>query len=151
MPLTDAMPSAAKAVAALGLAAVGWFASEAIRPLLSEHTDFGWFNQVNVVLGFLCGWRVTGRRVGTNFTEAVSAGLTGSAALTFWGLFAQAFNQMLDNALEKKYDDPLEGIIGMFNLALEFGVYLLDGTVIAILIIGGIVTGLVANSVANRV
>ena len=85
MPLTDRMPTAAKLFAALGLAAVGWFASEAIRPLMPPHTQFGWFNQVNVVLGLICGWRVTGRRVGGTFSEAISAGLTGVIALVFLG------------------------------------------------------------------
>ena len=105
---------------------------------------------MNVVLGIACGWRVTGRRVGTGFSEAVSAGLTGVAALVFWGLFAQAFNQMLADALERKYRGPFEAIMGMFELAMEYSLYLLNGTVIGIVVIGGLITGIVANWVANR-
>ncbi len=92
MPLTDNMPTSAKMVAAIGLAIVGWFASEAIRPHLPEQTQFGWFNQVNVGLGLICGWKVTGKRVQGGLAEALSGGLTGAAALTFWALFAQSFN-----------------------------------------------------------
>ena len=150
MPISDSMPTAAKLIAAIGLGAVGWFASEAIRPLMPPHTNFGWFNQVNLILGILCGWRVTGGRVGGGFGEAVSAGLTGAAALVFWGLFAQSFNSMLGNALDKKYQGPFEGVIAIFNLGLEYGAYLIDGTVIGIIVIGGIVTGLVADRVARR-
>ena len=150
MPLSDNMPTAAKLIGAIGLAAVGWFASEAIRPLMPPHTDFGWFNQVNVALGLICGWRVLGKRVGGGFSEAISAGLTGAAALVFWGVFVQAFNQMLDFALEKKYDGPFEGIIGVFNLMLEFGANLLDAKVIGIIVIGGLLTGILADRVARR-
>ncbi|MFK7940295.1 MAG: TrgA family protein [Roseovarius sp.] len=150
MSAYDKMPTSAKLFAALGLAAVGWFASEAIRPLLPDHTDFGMFNQVNVVLGLICGWRVTGRRVGGTFMEAVSAGLTGAVALVFWGLFAQSFNLMLANALEKKYKGPFQGIMGIFNNAMDYGVFLIDGTVIAIVLIGGILTGIVADWIAKR-
>jgi len=150
MPLTDKMPTAAKFFAALGLAAVGWIASEAIRPLLPPHTDFGWFNQVNVVLGVICGWRVTGRRVGGTFSEAISAGLTGVISLVFWGLFVQSFNLMLDEALEKKFKGPFEGIMGIFDNAMEFGVFLIDGKVIGIILIGGILTGLFADWISKR-
>lgn len=150
MPLSDKMPTAAKLIGALGLGAVGWFASEAIRPLMPPHTNFGWFNQVNLILGLICGWRVLGGRVGGGFSEAVSAGLTGAAALVFWGLFVQGFNQMLANALDKKYDGPMEGVIGIFNLMLEYGEYLLDGTVIGIIVTGGVLTGIIADRVARR-
>ena len=150
MPVTDRMPTAAKLFAALGMAAVGWFASEAIRPLLPEHTNFGWFNQVNVVLGLICGWRVTGRRVGGTFSEAISAGLTGAIALVFWGLFAQSFNLMLADALDKKYRGPFEGIMGIFNNAMDFGVYLMNGTVIGTILIGGMLTGVFADWISKR-
>lgn len=150
MPLSDNMPTAAKLVGALGLAAVGWFASEAIRPLMPPETNFGWFNQVNVALGLICGWRVLGKRVGGGFFEGVSAGLTGAAALVFWGLFVQALNQMLANALDKKYDGPMEGIMGIFNLMLEFSQFLLDGTVIGIIVVGGLLTGVIADRIAQR-
>lgn len=144
------MPTAAKLFAALGLAAVGWFASEAIRPLLPPQTDFGWFNQVNMALGLICGWRVTGNRVGAGFAEAVSAGLTGAAALVFWGLFAQSLNTMLANALDKRYDGPFEGLLSIFTIGVEYGAYLLDGIVIGIIVIGGVLTGVFANWIANR-
>ncbi|MDF1671505.1 MAG: TrgA family protein [Roseovarius sp.] len=150
MPLTDKMPTAAKFFAAIGLALVGWFASEAIRPLLPPHTDFGIFNQVNVVLGVICGWRVTGRRVGGTFSEAISAGLTGVISLVFWGLFAQSFNLMLAEALDKKYKGPFHAIRGIFHNAMEYGAFLLDGKVIAIILIGGILTGLFADWISKR-
>ena len=145
MPLTDNMPTAAKMVAAVGLAAVGWFTSDAIRPLLPEHTDFGRFNEVNLIIGFICGWRVTGKRVQGGLTEAFSGGLTGAAALVFWGLFAQSFNTMLANALDRKYDGPFEGLVGIFYIGVEYAQYLLNAQVIGIIVIGGILTGLVAN------
>jgi len=150
MPLTDDMPTSAKVVSAIGLAIVGWFASEAIRPLLPEQTQFGWFNQVNVVLGLLCGWRVTGKRVQGGFVEAFSGGLTGAAALTFWALFVQSFNLMLADALARRLDGPFEGLIAVFYNAIDYGQYLLNGTVAGIIIGGGILTGVVANRFASR-
>ncbi|SEK54456.1 hypothetical protein SAMN05443999_101633 [Roseovarius azorensis] len=150
MPVTDMMPTAAKLAAAAGLGMVGWIASDMIRPLMPSDTSFGWFNHVNLVLGFLCGWVVIGKRVGRGWAEAFSAGLTGTGALVVWGLFAQSFNEMLKRSLDRRYDDPIEGVTAVFELAVEFGSYLLNGPLIGFLCVGGILTGLVAEWVARR-
>jgi len=150
MPLTDYMPTMAKLVAAIGLGLVGWFASEAIRPLMPPQTNFGVFNELNVLLGLLCGWRVIGTRVGGGIAESFGIGLTGAAALVFWGVFLQSFNTMLDNALKRKYDGPFEGLVAVFNIGVEYGAILLNGTVIGIIVIGGIATGLAANWIHAR-
>ena len=149
MPLTDKMPTAAKLVAAIGLAIVGWFASEAVRPLMPEQTNFGWFNQVNVLLGVLVGWRVVGNRVAGGLTEAISGGFTGAVALTFWAVFVQSFNTMLGDALDRKYDGPFEGLIGVFYIAIDYAQYLANTTVLGIILIGGLIVGLVANRFAR--
>ena len=150
MPLTDRMPTAAKMAAAFCLAAVAWHASELIRPLMPDGTDFGYFNYVNVGLGLLCGWFVIGTRVGRTYTESFSAGLTGMAALVFWGLFLQSFNEMLKLALQNRYTGPVEGLIAIFEIGIDFGSHLLDAKLIATLVIGGIVAGVVAEWASRR-
>ncbi len=150
MPVTDRMPTTARLVAALCLAALGWVASEMIRDIMPPHTGFGWFNVVNVVLGALCGWYVIGTRVGRGYVDAVSIGLTGAVALVVWGLFAQSLNEMLRQALMKKYEGPVEAIVGIFNNAMEFGQFLLDAPLIITLILGGIAAGLLSEFAARR-
>ncbi|NCQ22862.1 MAG: tellurium resistance protein [Rhodobacteraceae bacterium CG17_big_fil_post_rev_8_21_14_2_50_63_15] len=150
MPVTDNMPTTAKLVAAIGLGIVGWVGSDMIRPLMPADTSFGWFNYVNLVLGALCGWVVTGKRVGFGWAEGFSAGLTGVGALVVWGLFAQSFAEMLSRSLDRRYTGPVEGLTAMVELAVEFGTYLLNGPLIGFLCVGGILTGLVAEWVARR-
>jgi len=108
------------------------------------------FNELNVLLGLLCGWRVIGTRVGGGIAESFGIGLTGAAALVFGGVFLQSFNTMLDNALRRKYDGPFEGLVAVFNIGVEYGAILLNGTVIGIIVIGGIATGLAANWIHAR-
>lgn len=148
MPLSETMPTAAKLVSAILLAGVAWAACEAIRPLMPEQTQFGWFNYVGAGIGLVVGWRVIGSRVRGGILQAVSAGLTGSAALVFWNLLAQSTNEMLAQALERRYDGPFEGLVAVFDIAVDYGQYLMDTTVLVILIGGGLVTALVANRVA---
>lgn len=150
MPLTDHMPTTGKLVAALCLGVVAWFASEAFRPLMPDDTNFGWFNQVNVGLGILCGWFVTGKRLGYGYAEGFSAGLTGMAALVFWALFLQSFNEMLKRALERRYDGPVEGLTAIFELSVDFGQYMLNGPFIGLLLVGAVLTGLIAEWAAQR-
>ena len=56
------MPDAAKLVAALGMGVLAFIVSFMIMPLFEEETNFGWFVQVNVVVGLIVGWTVIGSR-----------------------------------------------------------------------------------------
>lgn len=150
MPITDRMPTMAKMFAAFCLACLGWVASEAFRPLMPPDTAFGWFNEVNTVLGLLCGWVVIGTRVGRGYTEALGAGLTGLAALVFWSVFILSFNEMLGRALDLRYDGPMEALVAVFEIGIENGQYMLNISFITLLVVGGLISGLVAEWAARR-
>lgn len=150
MPRTRTMPTAARLVAALSLGGLAWLASDMVRPLMPPQTAFGWFNYVNLALGLLCGWFIMGSRAGRGYTEAFGNGLTGVFALVFWAFFAQSFNLMLKQALDKKFEGPVEAIIAIFKNALDYALFLGDVPLIATLLIGGIVCGLLAEFAARR-
>lgn len=143
-------PTAARLVAALSLAALGWIGSDFVRPLMPPHTVFGWFNFVNAGLGLLCGWIIIGSRAGRGYGEALTSGLTGVLALIFWGFFVQSFNQMLMQSLQGKYDGPLVALKGVFRNALDYGHYLIDLKLILVLLGGGMLCGLLAEAASKR-
>ncbi|WP_120501499.1 TrgA family protein [Roseovarius sp. EL26] len=150
MPLTDHMPTGARLVVGVCFAAVGWHASQMIRPLMTEGTDFGWFNEVNVVLGLICGWVVTGSRLGRGYPEGISAGLTGMGALVFWALFLQSFNEMLKLALERRYDGPVEALIAVFEIGIDYGLQALYIPLIGFLLGASFLIGLIGEWCARR-
>ena len=150
MPVTDRMPTMAKMFAAFSLACVGWIGSEAFRPLMPPETAFGWFNVVNSVLRLLCGWFVIGPRAGRGYSEALGAGLTGLGALVFWSVFLLSFNEMLGRALDSRYGGPVEALTAVFELAIENGQYMLNLNFIVLLLVGGLVSGLIAEWAARR-
>ena len=45
------MPNAAKLVAAVGMAILAFIVTGMVKGLFDEVTNFGWFTQVNMVLG----------------------------------------------------------------------------------------------------
>lgn len=150
MPLTDRMPTTGKGVAALLMAALAWVGSEIYRPLMPEGTNFGWFNQVNVVLGLLSGWIVIGTRLNRSYSDAIGAGLTGVVALVFWAVMIQAINEMLRLALERRYDGPVEALVAVFDIALDFAAKLLHAPLLILLIGGGVVIGIICEFAARR-
>jgi hypothetical protein len=147
------MPTAARLVAAIALAALGWFASELIKPLIEAQTgrtEFGAFSAINLVIGAVCGWIVIGKRAGRGYSAAIGNGITGTAALVFWGLFVQAVAEMVRLSLARRYDGPIEAIAAVFELIVDYGAYLLETQVLVALFAGAIVAGVSSEYAARR-
>lgn len=139
------MFTAPRMVAAIFLAIVGFLASELIKPLMPEGTQFGWFSFVNLGLGAIMGWVVIGRRVGRGISAAIGNGVTGAAALIFWGLFTQSCNEMLRLSLRRRYDGPVEALTDLFRIGIEYAVTMATAPVLGTLLIGGIVAAMLAE------
>lgn len=150
MPTSDRMPTTGKGVAAVLMAVLAWIGSEMFRPLMPDGTAFGWFNEVNVALAVLCGWIVIGTRLNRSYSDAVGAGLTGVGAFVFWALMVQSLNEMLRLALERRYDGPVEGVVAIFEIAVDFGSKLIFPPLLTLLVGGAIVIGLLSEFVARR-
>jgi len=144
------MPTAAKLVAAILFAALGWYVSELIKPLFPEERNVGRFSEVNAVIGLFVGWVVAGSRARTTWVNAVSYGLTATVALVFWGLLLHSFGEMIRMSLNKRYDGPAEAVIGVFALMYDYGMMMAEVHVIVTLVVGGVVAGLVTEYFGRR-
>jgi hypothetical protein len=144
------MFTAPRLVAALLLACVGFLTSELIKPLMIEGTQFGYFSFVNAALGFVVGWVVIGRRIGRGISAAISYGLTGAAALMFWGLFSQSVNEMLRLSLRRRYKGPFEALTDMVRIFVEFGATMATAPVLGTLFIGGALAAVLAEVSARH-
>ncbi|MDX5402987.1 MAG: TrgA family protein [Rhodobacterales bacterium] len=144
------MFTAPRLVAAVLLAGVGFVASDLIRPLMPEGTQFGWFNYVNAVLGAIMGWVVIGKRIGRGVSAAVGNGVTGAAALIFWGLFTQSVNEMLRLSLRRRYDGPVEALTDMLRIGAEWALTIATVPVMGTIFIGGIVAAVLAEVSARH-
>ncbi|WP_299924831.1 TrgA family protein [uncultured Pelagimonas sp.] len=143
------MPTAAKLVAAVFLAALAYGVSELIKTQMPASTAFGVFSQVNAVIGFVCGWAIVGNRAGRGMSAAVSNGFTGTVAMVFWCLFAQAVYEMVQESMKHRYDGVVEAFAAIFELCIKLGENLVNGPVLLSLLIGAIVTGWVSE-IASR-
>ena len=144
------MPNAARLVAAVSLALIALVLSNLIMPLMPEGTGFGYFVPVNVVLGILVGWIVMGKRAGRGTTPGINNGLTGVAALIFWGLFVQGCYEMFRQAMRNRFDGPFEAVLAIFEIAADYGMVLLTPSIILTALIGGALAGLATEFAWRR-
>ncbi|KAJ04679.1 TrgA family protein [Sulfitobacter mediterraneus] len=139
------MPTAAKLTAAICLAAVGYILSLMVMPLMPESTDFGYFIQLNAVLGLFVGWLVMGRRAGRGTTAAINNGLTGVFVLMLWGVGVQAINEMIRLAMRNRYDGPFEAMVAVFQIGAEFAVIVITVPIVIVAVIASIISGLLVE------
>lgn len=135
------MPDAAKLVAGLGMALLAFIVSGMIMPLFEEEMNFGYFTHVNIVLGFIVGWIVIGRRAGRGMISAINVGLTGAVALVFWGLFVQSSNEMTRLAMKNRFDGPFEALVSIFEIGADWAILMTTVPIWATLLIGGVIVG----------
>lgn len=143
------MPTAAKLVAAICFAAIGWIAANAHIPALGENAAYGFFREITAVIGALVGWLVMGNLVGQNYAEAAGSGLRTSVTLVFFALLAFSTQGMLKNATKNIYDGPMDAVLAIFQIMMENGRDMLTVGVLTVLIGGGMLGGVVTEW-ANR-
>jgi len=144
------MPTAAKLVAGLLWALVAWFASNLIKPYFPEGTDLGRFAEVNAALGLLLGWTMAGPRAGLGWSAAISYGLTTTVSLVVVGVFMHSFAEMVRLSMRRMYEGPVEGVVAVFGLMVEYFALMAQPDVIVTLLVGGLIAGLATEWAGRR-
>ncbi|MBC7141843.1 MAG: TrgA family protein [Rhodobacteraceae bacterium] len=144
------MPTAAKLFAAFAFAVVAFFTAEIFKPHMPEGTKFGYFSFVSALIGFVGGWRVMGPEAGHGNWQAVNSGLKTSAVMVGLALIIFSTYEMFLLAFRPAYKGPMEAIVGIFELAIDFLLRMIAWDVIAVLIVGGALAGLLSEWAARR-
>jgi hypothetical protein len=149
------MPTAPKLVAALCFAFVGFFTAESyLRGLLLRDQAalaFDGMAYVMAGIGALCGWRIMGRLTGKGWAAAVGTGLRTAVTTVFWALLVYAIQRMIKKALQRLYgDSPMEAVVDVFALMLDYALQLAQPEVIAALVIGGALGGIASEYAGRR-
>ncbi|MBD3765107.1 MAG: TrgA family protein [Rhodobacterales bacterium] len=144
------MPTAAKLVAAIVFALVGWLAADAVARGLSQGTYTGLLREITAVIGLGVGWVVMGPLTGRGYGPAVGTGLRCSATVVFWALLAFASYEMLLRSTRARYDGPMEAVLAVIDLVIDRGQMVLAVPPLAVLVIGGALGGVLAEAAARR-
>ncbi len=144
------MPTSAKLVAGLCFLCIGFAAAIQFEPVLTEVQRGRWFAPANGALGFVVGWRIMGRLVGGTYGAAARAGIGTSVWLFFWALLIFSLREMLLRSWDKRYRTPTEAIGNMVEIGIHFGSLALRFEVIAVLVLGGMIAGVIAEFTNRR-
>lgn len=144
------MPTGGKLVGALVFAALAWFVTDLVKPLLSEGTQVGMFSPLNALIGLIMGWTIMGKGAGVTYRQALSYGLTTVAAITFWALFLWAGRETYKNSIRMRYDGPIEALQEMAVYMVEWAGMIATQEILATMIVGGILGGFLTEFFARR-
>ncbi|MBR9766089.1 MAG: TrgA family protein [Rhodobacteraceae bacterium] len=138
-----------KVTAAAVLGGTGYLVATQVMAVWEEEFRFGYFPWVSLGIGLWAGWSITGPRTHRRATtpQALAYGLTGVALMLLVGLFIFAGNEALRKALRRRYDNPMEAIVDIVPIAGDWGSNLLHPHIIATLLAGGILAGLLSRMV----
>lgn len=143
------MPTAARAIAAIGVAGVGaWAAWQSIGHL-DATVRHPWFITICALSGIVLGWATVGTEVGRGWYTAIRAGLRAGMYLALVGLGYLGVVMMIARSMRRLYHTPLDALIDVFGQAFKIGEQLFTFDVISVLFLGGIVSGILAEW-ANR-
>ena len=117
------MPTGGKLIGAIAFAALAYFISDLIKPLLidTEGSRVGWLSPINGLIGLVMGWTIMGRGAGKTYRQAFGYGLTTLAATIFWCLLAWAGYKMIMRSIARRYDGPVHALQRLAELFLEYG------------------------------
>ena len=81
---------------------------------------------------------------------ALSSGLKTTALIVLAALFVFSLERMLVNAFRRAYDGPVDAIVDVIAIGIDYGEILLKPDVFGVLILGGIFAGLLSDWAARR-
>jgi hypothetical protein len=144
------MPTGAKAMAAIGFAVVGWITAHTYVLNMEIPTSVGYLREMTAVLGAIIGWRVMGNSVGKGYVRSIGAGWKTMIVLVFFALLTFGLYEMLQLSVKMRYDGPIEAILDVFQRMLDRSFPLASVPVLAVMLIGGGIAGIMAENASRR-
>jgi hypothetical protein len=135
------MPTAAKLAAAVAFALVALITAQLYIPQLPEGTKLGHFREITAAIGFVVGWMVAGPLAGRGYRAAAETGVRTAITVVFWALLGFSIYLMIDRSMKMMYDGPMEAVLGVFQLMLEYGRKMMVPEVIGAVLLGGVLGG----------
>lgn len=140
------MPTAAKLIAALAFAALGYALAELYKDLAPLGTRFGFFSEISALLGLAAGWLVMGKLAGRGYWRAWGAGVRTAAVMLVWGLIGFALFEMVRRGADGRYGASLmKTLTGGAALLVDYARAAVELNFLATMAIGGAVAGIITE------
>ncbi len=86
----------------------------------------------------------------TGYRAAMGYGLRTMVTTVFWILLAFSTYLMILRSMDKVYDGPMEALVGIFDLMIEYATPMANTLMIGTLFVSGIVAGVIVEWVGRR-
>ena len=144
------MPTAAKLMAAVSFAVVGWVLANYYAQNMPDAAAVGPIRGGAALLGVLIGWTVMGNSTGKGYVEAAGSGIKTAVLLAVVALFLLALSEMLENSVKMRYEDAMEAIMDIMQTMVKRSQALLSLGVFGTILLGGIVGGILTENAGRR-
>ena len=144
------MPTASKMVAAVMIALTMFLAAEAAKAGLTEGRPAGYLSPIVAVIGFLCGWTILGTLTRKGYKASMGNGLRTAVTAVFWSLLAFALWEMLQLSMKMRYDGPVDALLGVLAIMVEYLKLVILPDVLVTVGVGGTLSGLFAEWAGRR-
>ena len=135
------MPTAAKLFGAAAFALLGWFAANMYTGLMPEGAQTGLLREIVAFLGVIIGWRVVGGNAGKGYNAATGTGLRAGIILVFFALLGFSIYEMVLLSMQMRYAGPVDAVLGVFDLMMDYGRVMLTIEMIGTLVVGSVLGG----------
>jgi hypothetical protein len=139
------MPTAAKLISALAFAALGWFLADLYVPGLEGAPNVGRVREICAAIGAICGWKVMGNLVGQGMGLAAGSGLRTSVTMAFFCFLGFSTYEMVLESTKMVYDGPMEALLGIFEIMVEYLKVALTPAFLGTLVVGGVLAGMLGE------
>jgi hypothetical protein len=119
-------------------------------PNMPEAGRVGSLPAMVAVLGAIVGWRVMGNAVGKGYFRAIGSGWKTMIVLIFFALLLFGIYEMLQLSVRMRYDGPQEAILDVFQRMLDRSIPLLNVPVLAAILVGGGIAGMLTENASRR-
>ncbi len=139
------MPTAAKLISALFFAALGWVLADIYALSMEDRPDVGVLREICAAVGAICGWKVMGALVGQGMSLAAGSGVRTVATQVFFSVLGFSTYEMVLQSTKMVYDGPMEAVLGIFTIMMEYLAVAATPGFIGTAIVGGVLGGMFAE------
>lgn len=140
------MPTAAKLIAALAFAALGYSLAEIYKGLAPVGVRFGYFSEISALIGLAAGWMIMGKLAGRGYWRAWGAGVRTALLLVVWALIGFALFEMIRRGADGRYGASLmKTLTAGATLLVDYARAAVELNFLATMAIGGAVAGIITE------
>lgn len=143
------MPTIARLTAGVAFAIVGYFIFATMVEIYGEDTVPKFLLPLCIGAGLWAGWVLCGAHA-NGIVSGIGTGYTAVIAQVFWILLIMSFVHMIDQAMRRRYDGPMEAVVDVFSIMFDNGMKFGTPQMGMIIAIGGAVGGVLAGIMGKK-